>query len=240
MFATFIINDVLREEASGLVDSLNRAIVLSELRGDTARVLTRVGQTEQLVRVISNKDEHPVGKSEQPCGNAASPSTEENAAWVRLGAEGQELQLTTLKELANQAFPDDKTFPNELEIVRKQIDIGQKIDTGLLDFVGTCKPSKTDIEKSAAAMAAVMVQYPKDTDSFAPLPTTIKLPDSFKLQGEVRLEWDSQRLFELVREKAKQSQKRAQRWKHISFALYPIGWFLGLAGKLFGAENDAD
>jgi hypothetical protein len=229
VFVTFVVNDVLRDNASGLAASLNRALVLSELRNDTSQILTTAGQTEQLVHALSvAKDAHP--------------STDENAAWVRQGSQGTALELASIQELAQKALPDDSTLSEELQLVAKQIDVDEQIQTALLDVAAN--PNHLSSAQFATQLTTLFERRPKDPDEFTPIPDSQTIPQpgggtvKIPLFGYQRLQYDTLKLFVIVRGKEERDEHRAKDWKYISFILYPVGWIIGAVGKLFGVNTE--
>jgi hypothetical protein len=227
VFVTFVVDNVLRDDATGLADSLNRALILSELRADMSKLLTTAGETEQLVHALGDKqDDHP--------------STAENEAWVRQGAEGASLELSSIMELAQKALPDNVTLNEELQFVAKQMDADKQVQINVLDVVSNLNHQSPGT--LATELAKVIYARPQKPDMFTPIPASQTIPNpgggttNIPLFGYQRLAYDSQKVLRLVQEKQRGVERRARDWRLLSFALYPIGWVLALAGKLFGAD----
>jgi hypothetical protein len=227
VFVTFVVDNVLRDDAAGLAASLNRALILSELRSDLSQLLTTAGETEQLVHALGDKQD-------------AHPSTAENEAWVRRGTEGASLEFASIAELAQKALPDDVTLTKELQIVHKQMDADQQIQAILLDVASN--PNHQSPADFAARLANVMSARPSEPDAFTSIPASQTFPKAgggtinIPLFGYQRLAYDNQKFFGLVQEKQEEAEHRAHDWRLLSFALYPLGLILSLAGKLFGTD----
>jgi hypothetical protein len=224
LLGTFLVNDALRNESKDLADSLSRAetsfVAREEVQGIVDHLNKNDGSLREILGAVSKSTQIDPNKN-RPLWDVSEELDERFPAYYR--------HMSTFDNALNllEKLPYDRQLDQQRWTLKKRL---SHLDELLYDL----RKRRYFLQYNYAGEANQMlakIKADRDNENAevgSDNLNTIAAVDAF---GE--------EVFKRARIIRTRADKRSTFWKHLSYALYPLGVILGLLGKLYG-EVDAD
>lgn len=215
VLATFLVNDIVRDNLRDVVGALDSARTMHTLRNELAEMSDDLDEIHTTVDSIDDK----VGNTKHGDDDDKTPAEE----IVDLMDDNGAKNMRSLGDLA-RAYTLSKLLPDHEAINRK------------IDPIYNNLQALVNADESAEAAAITDTRDRLPTLKFASELTAVQVFNKDSEKAQDQAEALVKDILNSADSYTAESQKRYEKIKHFSYGLYIFGWSITLLGRLLGVD----